>query len=85
VYGFAQRHAEHTEMVLIEPQADLLAPLKDHYQHHPRTDIMPRPGPTTAPPAASPRPRKRGCWPGSAATWTTPLSIWWPPRLRRGR
>lgn len=40
VYGFAQRHAEHTEMVLIEPQADLLAPLKDHYQHHPRTDII---------------------------------------------
>lgn len=40
VYGFAQRHAERTEMVLIEPQADLLAPLKHHYQHHPHTDII---------------------------------------------
>ena len=40
VYAFAQRHAQRTEMVLIEPQADLLKPLKSHYQDHPHTDII---------------------------------------------
>ncbi|HEY7906481.1 MAG TPA: FkbM family methyltransferase [Wenzhouxiangella sp.] len=40
VYGFVQQHPDQTEMILVEPQVDLLAPLAANYAHHPEAHII---------------------------------------------
>lgn len=40
VYGFVDQHIHQTEMVLIEPQSDLLKPLAQHYSAHPEVKII---------------------------------------------
>lgn len=40
VYRFVHRHLEQTEMILVEPQLDLLAPLAANYADHPKAHII---------------------------------------------